>query len=157
MNNIILIGMPGVGKTFLGKYLSTKLNIAFYDTDEIIIQKYNSSLPDLIKINSWEWFRNEEYIILNNLLKNNSKIIISTGGGIIENNLVHNLLIKNHVIYIQKNVSQEIKISRKLSDTYDILHEKRKPIYEKLANFKYQNESTSDNFYNFVIQNIIHF
>ena len=109
--NIILIGMPGVGKTLLGKDLSIKLNKPFYDTDELIIKKYNMNLHDLVKMYSWEWFRNEEYIILKKLLELDN-IIISTGGGIIENHKIYELIKLHTVIYITRNVSDEIKNKR---------------------------------------------
>ena len=112
--NIILIGMSGVGKTYLGKYISEKLNMPFYDTDELIIREHNTQLKDLIKIHSWEWFRNEEYLTLQKLneMKN---IIISTGGGIIENVNIKELFNSHLIIYIKRNISNEIKLERCLS------------------------------------------
>ena len=58
--NIVLIGMSGVGKTFLGKYASNRLGLPFFDTDEIIQRTHNSELKGLVKDKSWSWFRNEE-------------------------------------------------------------------------------------------------
>jgi shikimate kinase len=147
--NIILIGMSGVGKTYLGKYISEKLIMPFYDTDELIISKYNTQLKDLIKIHSWEWFRKEEYITLQKLneMKN---IIISTGGGIIENKNI-NLLFDSHlIIYIKRNISNEIKLERCLSKSYDELYKEREPIYEKLSKNIYYNDSKPNNFLNYI-------
>lgn len=149
--NIILIGMSGVGKTFLGKFISEKLNISFYDTDELIIKKYNMRLSELIKKYSWEWFRNEEYNILKNLLYLNN-IIISTGGGIIENNRIDELLKNHSVIYIKRIVNENIKKERLLSKPYDILFQEREPIYIKLANYTYINDIEPVNFLNFYIK-----
>jgi len=147
--NIILIGMSGVGKTYLGKYISQKLNIPFYDTDELIINKYNTQLKDLIKIHSWEWFRKEEYITLQKLneMKN---IIISTGGGIIENKNINLLFASHLIIYIKRNISNEIKLERCLSKSYDELYEEREPIYENLSKNIYNNDSEPNNFLNYI-------
>jgi shikimate dehydrogenase len=147
--NIILIGMPGVGKTLLGKDLSIKLNKPFYDTDELIIKKYNMNLHDLVKMYSWEWFRNEEYIILKKLLELDN-IIISTGGGIIENHKIYELIKLHTVIYITRNVSDEIKNKRLLSKSYDILFKEREPIYRKLSNYTYKNDGNIEKFYEYV-------
>jgi len=151
--NIILIGMSGVGKTFLGKFISDKLNISFYDTDELIIKKYNTTLSDLIKIYSWEWFRNEEYNILKNLLYSDN-IIISTGGGIIENNKIEEILQNHNVIYIKRIVNETIKKERLLSKPYDILFQEREPIYKKLANYIYVNDIDPINFLNFYVKTL---
>jgi putative ABC transport system ATP-binding protein len=60
-------------------------------------------------------------------------IIISTGGGIIENKNI-NLLFDSHlIIYIKRNISNEIKLERCLSKSYDELYKEREPIYEKLS------------------------
>jgi shikimate kinase len=149
--NIILIGMSGVGKTYLGKYISEKLNMNFYDTDELIINKYNTQLKDLIKIHSWEWFRNEEYITLQKLneMKN---IIISTGGGIIENKNINLLFASHLIIYIKRNISNEIKLERCLSKSYDELYKEREPIYEKLSKNIYNNDSEPKIFLEYIIQ-----
>jgi shikimate kinase len=88
---IILIGMSGVGKTYLGRYASEVLRVPFFDTDEIIRDKYNMELRDLVKVKSWTWFRHEEHLVLEELLSASADTgcrIISTGGGIIENPLV---------------------------------------------------------------------
>ena len=88
-----------------------KLNKPFYDTDELIVKKYNMNLHELVKIYSWEWFRNEEYLVLKKLLELDN-IIISTGGGIIEN---HKIFLKKHhngsrILNNKKKTEQMIKI-----------------------------------------------
>jgi shikimate kinase len=147
--NIVLIGMSGVGKTFLGKYASINLGLPFFDTDEIIQRTHNAELKGLVQDKSWSWFRNEEYNVLKELVKFNG-VIISTGGGIIENPLVENLLEKQKVIYIKRDVTSDIKVARHLTASYDILEKERAPTYKRLAQYVYINESSSDDFLNFI-------
>jgi hypothetical protein len=147
--NIILIGMSGVGKTYLGKYISEKLNIPFYDTDELIINKYNTQLKDLIKMHSWEWFRKEEYLTLQKLNKMKN-IIISTGGGIIENKNINLLFASHLIVYIKRNVNNEIKLERCLSKSYDELYKEREPIYEKLSKNIYNNDLEPNKFLDYI-------
>ena len=147
--NIILIGMSGVGKTYLGKYISQKLIIPFYNTDELIINKYNTQLKDLIKMHSWEWFRKEEYLTLQKLNKMKN-IIISTGGGIIENKNINLLFASHLIVYIKRNVNNEIKLERCLSKSYDELYKEREPIYEKLSKNIYNNDLEPNKFLDYI-------
>jgi len=151
--NIVLIGMSGVGKTFLGKYVSSQLGVPFFYTDEIIQRTHNAELKGLVKDKSWSWFRDEEYAVLKELVKLNGAII-STGGGIIENPLVENLLEGQKVIYIKRDVTSDIKVARHLTASYDILEKERAPIYKRLSQYVYINESSAYDFLNY-IANII--
>lgn len=148
--NIVLIGMSGVGKTFLGKYTSNRLGLPFFDTDEIIQRTHNSELKGLVKDKSWSWFRNEEYNVLKELVKLNG-VIISTGGGIIENSLVENLLDGQKVIYVKRDVTPDIKNARHLTASYDILEAERAPTYKRLAQYIYINDSSADDFLKYIV------
>ena len=47
--NLILLGMMGVGKTTIGKLLAKKLNLDFYDIDQIIEKENNMKISDIFK------------------------------------------------------------------------------------------------------------
>ncbi|MCH5166911.1 MAG: shikimate kinase [Erysipelotrichales bacterium] len=91
-NNIIyLIGMPGSGKTYLGKKLANIFGYHFIDLDFYIETKENKTIEEIISENSESYFRNLEREHLLNLavdkvivdkVINNQKIIISCGGGL---------------------------------------------------------------------------
>jgi len=104
---ISLIGMPGCGKTTIGKELVKKLNMKFIDIDEFIEKNYDS-IEHLFKI-SEQHFRNIEHEALIKCIKNDNSII-STGGGIIlsEEN-VKILREKSIVFFINRNVDDIIK------------------------------------------------
>ena len=143
--------MSGVGKTYLGRYASEVLRVPFFDTDEIIRDKYSMELRDLVKTKSWTWFRHEEHLVLEELLSTDTDCrIISTGGGIIENPLVFPLLEKGKVVYIQRNVSEATKAGRVLSKSYDELLNDRRDIYERLADFVFVNNSDRYAFMEFI-------
>ncbi len=82
--NIVLIGMPGCGKTTIGRSISSKLNKKFIDVDEYIECKYNKSIPQIFKENGEEYFRNIELKSVEEI-SNKEDSIISTGGGVIKN------------------------------------------------------------------------
>lgn len=81
MNNIILIGMPGAGKSTVGVTLAKTLGMNFIDTDLIIQERYNALLQDMINNEGIDSFlRKEEKSILS-LECNNS--VIATGGSVV--------------------------------------------------------------------------
>lgn len=80
--NVTLIGMPGVGKSFLGRKLAEKLNFSFLDTDELIEQKNNLSPQQIInKYGDNKFLELERKAILN--LGNLTNTVVSTGGSVV--------------------------------------------------------------------------
>lgn len=82
---ICLIGMPGSGKSTIGKQLSEKLNYTFFDTDEEIEKREKTKIKDIFSIKGEDYFRSIETLAFNELIEK-KKVVISTGGGIILNN-----------------------------------------------------------------------
>ncbi|MDU7243479.1 shikimate kinase [Clostridium sp.] len=81
-NIILLIGMPGCGKSTIGEELANKINYDFCDMDKYIEEISNSTVKELFNI-SEEYFRDYETLACKEL-SNKSKIIISSGGGVIK-------------------------------------------------------------------------
>lgn len=77
---IYLIGLPGVGKTTIGKQLSKKLNFSFFDLDTEIEKSVGVSIPQIFEINGESHFREIEKQELHKTL-NLQNTIIATGGG----------------------------------------------------------------------------
>ncbi len=71
----------GCGKTTIGKIVSEKMNLNFYDLDFIIVKKEKNSIFNIFKEKGELYFRNIERLILENLLKNKDQYILSIGGG----------------------------------------------------------------------------
>ena len=71
--NLILLGMMGVGKTTIGRLLAKKLNLDFYDIDQIIEKENNMKISDIFKKKGEIFFRKQEESITINCLK---KIIL---------------------------------------------------------------------------------
>lgn len=82
MNNIYLIGMPGCGKTTLGKEVSKEFKLCFIDLDLYLAEKENCSIEEIFSKKGEEYFRKRETYYLNEVSKN-KKFIVSTGGGIV--------------------------------------------------------------------------
>lgn len=78
---IILVGMPGSGKTTIGKILSEKLNYTFMDTDEIISNNENMTVEEIFSYKGEEYFRKLECKIIDDTMCIDKRVI-STGGGL---------------------------------------------------------------------------
>jgi len=82
MNNIILIGYMGCGKSTIGRKLSYRLRIPFLDTDKQIEQKQKCTISEIFARCGEEVFRDMETEYLKLLLKEKSDYVIAVGGGL---------------------------------------------------------------------------
>lgn len=136
--NIILIGMPGCGKSTTGKKLSKMLGRPLLDTDTELEKSVQKTIPDIIQQQGEVEFRKLETKILDDVSKLSGKII-ATGGGIITREENIPLLKQNSVIfYLSRPLSELPYKGRPLSGKYGVeaLFNERKPLYEKAADFK---------------------
>lgn len=142
MKNIILIGMPGCGKTTLGKILSKELNMNFIDLDKYVEDKYKETIEDMFKKGE-EYFRNKESQAVTSMegIKNT---IIATGGGIIKKKRNMELLKScGYIIFIHRKpekILKNVDISNRplLKDNknkiFD-LYKERHMLYEEWSDF----------------------
>jgi shikimate kinase len=82
MDNIILIGFMGVGKTEVGKLLAKSLGFTYIDTDSLIEKEQKRTINDIFAKEGEFAFRDMETTLLKKI-KNSKKHVISTGGGMI--------------------------------------------------------------------------
>lgn len=83
MENIILIGFMGSGKTTFGKWLSKHMQYQFMDTDEYIVKNQKKTIPDIFRFDGENYFRNLETRTLQELLDNSiDHHVVSVGGGL---------------------------------------------------------------------------
>lgn len=105
--NIILIGMPGCGKTTLGKIISKELSMKFYDMDDYIERKAGKKISELFEKGE-DYFRDVESSVCEEFSKKQG-IIISTGGGVIKRKENIDFLKENGiVIFIDRSVDNII-------------------------------------------------
>ena len=106
--NIVLLGMMGVGKSAIGKIISKKINMDFFDIDKIIENSYKLKIKDIFKIKGENFFRNlEENKTLNILEKKNS--VISLGGGAFINKKIRHKVLVNAKSFWLNIAIEEIK------------------------------------------------
>lgn len=143
MKNIILIGMPGSGKSTIGVVLAKTLGMRFLDTDLIIQHNEGKLLQDIIDNEGLEAFVQAEERAITSL--NCEKTVIATGGSVVlsEKSMQH-LSSLGEIIYLKvsvKKLKKRIKniktrgIACKKGDSVDTIYKKRKELYEKYADF----------------------
>lgn len=81
MKNIVLIGMPGVGKTTVGELIAKKEGLLFKDTDREIERLTGKPIPLIIYQQGIEYFRNFEEEVIQQIASESGDCVIATGGG----------------------------------------------------------------------------
>ncbi|MBQ8426354.1 MAG: AAA family ATPase [Clostridia bacterium] len=131
LKNIVLIGMPGSGKSSVAKLLGEKLGMQVVDTDALIEQAEKRSIPDIFATDGEEYFRQKERQVVLSLCQTGGKII-STGGGIILNKQNSIDLKRNGTVYyLDRALDKLARGGRPLSlkDGVETLYENRKDLY----------------------------
>ena len=143
--NLILLGMMGVGKTTAGKLVAKKLNLDFYDIDQIIEKENNMKINDIFQKKGETFFRKQEEYTTINYLKKKHSIISLGGGAFINKNIRDNILSNAKSFWLTTSVEilkSRIKFSKKRPiinqiglDNIEDLIKKRKEFYS-LADYK---------------------
>ncbi len=144
MENIILIGMPGCGKSTIGKALANKLSKQFVDADAEIERNAQMSIPEIFEKHGEEIFRNWETKVLSELGKR-SGLVIATGGGCVTKAPNYPLLHQNGtIVWIQRDISKLPTDGRPLSKIGKIeeMYSVRKPLYQSFSDFSVSNNSS---------------
>jgi len=135
--NVVLIGMPGCGKTSIGSVLAKRLQRRFVDTDDWVEKKSGKPIPTIITEDGENVFRSLEEDALKALCKEHS-LVIATGGGVVTQPKNYRIIRQNGVIvFLNRSISQLPELGRPLSerDGVDVLAAARMPLYEKWGDF----------------------
>ena len=135
MQNIILIGMPGCGKTTIGGILAQKTGKAFFDADALICQLAGRSIPEIFQAEGEDGFRRWETEALLQLGKL-SGAVIATGGGCVTRAENYPLLHQNGTIFwLQRDIELLPTDGRPLSQKSNlaVMYKARKPLYQAFS------------------------
>jgi len=140
MENIILVGMPGSGKSVIGKLLANQLNRRFIDIDTEIEKVAGRTIPEIFEQDGEEHFRIIESQAVEKWGKE-SGFVIATGGGVVtrEENYPH-LHQNGKIILIERDIAKLDRSGRPLSQGgLQSLYERRLPMYQRFADHTVQN------------------
>ena len=146
MQNIILVGMPGCGKSTMGKLLAEKCGKTFVDADAEIIRLAGKSIPEIFSEDGEETFRQWETKALESLGKQ-SGLVIATGGGCITRERNYPLLHQNGVIvWLKRDLDSLPTEGRPLSQANSLqdLYAVRAPLYNTFADIVVDNNGTAE-------------
>lgn len=142
MKNIVLIGMPGTGKSVVGRALAERLNFTFVDVDDLIVDSAGKPLPEILRTEGLEAFLALEGQVGENL--DCERHVIATGGSMVLSEKAMEHLKKDSItVWLETPLSQ---ISERMpEDLWDRgiaaapemnireIYEQRKPYYAKYA------------------------
>ena len=142
--NLILIGMPGCGKTRLGKLLARELGRPFLDADAVLKEKTGRTPAEIIRENGEDIFRDLETRVLAELGKG-SGTVIATGGGCVVRPENRDLLRQNgRIFWILRDLNKLPVSDRPLSQSIgpEELYRKRKDLYAAFADHQTENNGS---------------
>ncbi len=152
--NIVFLGMMGSGKTSIGILISKKLNLQFYDIDQIIEKELKMSISDIFNTRGEKFFRDFEERTTLKILKKRG-VVVSLGGGAFINKKIRDEILKNHFSFwlswnfktlirrIQNNSKRPIAVKSSPGELIDLI-KKRSIIYSK-SKYKINCERLSKN------------
>lgn len=144
--NIILIGMPGCGKTTIGQLLANKLGRKFVDTDLYIQSTAGKHPAEIITQCGEENFRKLETEAIAALCKQ-SNLVIATGGGCVTRDENYPLMHQNgRLIWIQRDIAELPTSGRPLSQQGSLAEmlKIRTPMYQRFSDYSVVNQSTQE-------------
>ena len=142
MQNIVLIGMPGSGKSTLGQILADHLHYHYIDTDEVIIETYQDNLKGLLEKHGVEGFIALEGTVISSI--HTRFAVISTGGSAVYHpGAMEYLKSSGTIVYLYHALSDLRRrvgdmtrrgvVCRENGDTLEALFAERCPLYEQYA------------------------
>ena len=139
LSNIVLIGMPGCGKSTVGKRVARILKREFIDTDAEIVARAGKSISAIFEEDGEEVFRDLEEAVTSDVCKENG-LVIALGGGTVLREANRIAAAENgKIIYLNRKTENLARRGRPLSSddgAIQKLFELRTPIYESTADIK---------------------
>lgn len=156
MQNIVIIGMPGSGKTAVSTMLAERLGRKIFDTDTIVSEKAGVTIPEIFAAQGEAGFRKLETEATAEVGKLSGNII-STGGGVVTVADNYELLHQNGIIvWIERDTNKLARDGRPISLSSDLneLYAARLPLYERFADIKADNNGDINDTVNAIMEMI---
>lgn len=143
---IVLIGMPGSGKSTVGRQLAKRLELPFVDSDQLIEQRIGSSIREYFQQHGEKSFRELEESVLRELTESGSRVLATGGGAVLRPGNRERLRASGKVFYLQSSPDELFRrlrhdTARPLLQVEDPLarlrsmYEERDPLYRQTAHF----------------------
>ncbi|MBL8515905.1 MAG: shikimate kinase [Betaproteobacteria bacterium] len=148
MPRIVLIGMPGAGKTTIGKSLALALSLPFIDADRELIARTGVPIATIFEIEGEAGFRRREAALIADLLERKG-LVMATGGGAILSPVTRQLMRESAiVVYLratltaliertQRDSSRPLLANGNLKEKLTAMLAIREPLYEETAHLTF--------------------
>lgn len=145
MMNLVLIGMPGCGKSTIGKKAAKEIGKRFVDLDEEIEKEAQMTIPEIFEKHGEKRFREIEHAVCGRFAKEHGQVI-SCGGGIVKDRRNMEMLRQNGVVFhIRRNLNAlAVGGDRPLSTSRERLRQmerERMPLYQKYSDIEIENNT----------------
>ncbi len=159
VRNLVLIGMPSVGKTTIGRQLSRIMQRPFVDLDQKLVETVNMSIPDYFQAHGETAFRDREIEVCRQYGVQNNLIIATGGGAVLRYENIQALQSNGLIIWLRRPLSELISDeTRPLSSSPQAikkLYQERLPLYEKAADLIIDNDQSLDHTIQQILQSLI--
>jgi len=138
MTNVTLIGMPGCGKTTIGRYLSGLLGFEFCDTDEIVSERTGKSIERILADDGEGVFRDLETVVLEEITKKRG-CVIAAGEGVIKREDNRDILRRNStIVFLDRTPAELLSDGLTLKNLYDLksVYLERLPLYIEWSDYE---------------------
>lgn len=141
VRNIVLVGMPGCGKSTMGKKMASELGKKFVDTDLLVEQKAGKSIPDIFREDGESAFRALEAEVIADVCREGGQVIATGGGSVLSLENVRNMRQNGTVIFIRRDIDKLDTKGRPLSQGGDLeaMYKRRLPFYMAAADTVMEN------------------
>lgn len=145
-SRIILVGLPGSGKSTVGRQLARRLGLAFNDSDHVIEQRLGCSIREYFDREGEEAFRDLEQAVIRELAQGASGVLATGGGAVLRQANRQQLRQAGQVVYLRSTPEEVFRrlrhdVNRPLLQVADplerlrSLYEQRDPLYRETAHF----------------------
>lgn len=129
--NIVLIGMPGSGKTTIGKAVAQKLGRDFIDSDDEIKKIIKTEISDYFSQNGEEKFRDTETQVIKDIAKSSGVVIATGGGAVLRHENIDALKMNGIIYFLDRPLSDIIPTSdRPTASSREAIEERYNERYE---------------------------
>lgn len=153
--NIVLVGMPGCGKSTAAKGLCEKLGREAVDTDDMIVEKAGKSIPEIFAEEGEPYFRALESRCVKEAGKGSGKVIATGGGAIMRPENRDALRGNSFVVFLKRNIEDLDRSGRPLStgkSALEVMYEKRLPLYRSCADVEIEVGETPEQTLNSILK-----
>ena len=141
--NLILTGMPGSGKSAIGRALAGRMNREFVDCDAEIVRRAKQSIPEIFARQGEEGFREIEAAVISEVCREKHRVIATGGGAVLRADNVRDMRQNGAVIMVERDLEALPMDGRPLSAGRQALHDMwavREPVYRAAADAAIDND-----------------